>query len=88
MKRNYYTRFKTHPTTEPLVTLATVARHYNVTPAAASNWVVRYETFPEPAVIDSTGTFAMWKQSEIDTWFDSTLRENRKSLAKIGKTEK
>lgn len=82
-KRNYHSRFPSIPEeSDPLITTAGIARLYSVTPAAASNWVTRYSTFPVPAVVDESGSMAMWRKSDVQEWFSTTLEHSLKSLAK------
>lgn len=82
-KRNYYNRFPSiDKESDPLVTTAGIARLYSVTPAAASNWVTRYPTFPNPAAVDESGGMAMWRKSDVEEWFSATLSGSLKSLSK------
>ena len=81
MKRNYYSKYPEANKTD-LLTPAGIARLYRVTPACASNWITRYDTFPTPAVIDDSGTVAMWQREAVEAWHQQVLGENLKSLAK------
>lgn len=83
MKRNYYKRYPSiNKESDPLVTPAGIARHYNMTPAAVSNWVTRYPTFPVPAAVDESGAVALWRKSDVEEWFSTTLEHSLKSLSK------
>lgn len=79
--RNYYNRFRDAGRTD-LLSITGVARLYNVTPAAVSNWVSRYESFPEPEVIDGSGSVALWSRTAVQEWHVETLGKNARSIAK------
>ena len=81
MKRNYYNRYPTLNRTE-LVTPAGIARMYDMTPAAVSNWVTRYASFPAPVVVDDSGSVALWERAAVERWYNDTLVNSKKSISK------
>lgn len=81
--KNYHERWPNLLKTE-LVTLSEIAKMTGVTPACASNWVSRYQTFPAPLIVNRDGTLALWAARDVQAWFDATLANRPKSSVKRG----
>jgi len=51
-----------------LVGVAELATHYNTSTSTVSNWVYRYEDFPEPVVRLRMGP--VWVLGDVEAWME------------------